>query len=137
MRNHYIAFDSDGIVRGVGKSRKEAKENGKDLRIEYCDEAAYQYFKDEGYLEADCLSPEFDARLQADLYYLSLPRLTVGQLKRFLKNFADDLEIFTWDRDTNAFKGCYQVCRNGRTIQLCVEPFGRKFIVDSMKAREA
>lgn len=129
MKRYYGIIDEDGFLSETGTNRRElekaAKENEDVVNIT---EGVYQYareIRNEEPLHIDELWDEYDSRINEDVFYLNLPHVTVGQLKRFIANLPDDAGICIWDTDTRALKECVGLCINGSSVQIETDTWGR------------
>lgn len=79
-------------------------------------------------LYIDELSDEYDPRIGEDAFFLNLPHVTVGQLKRFIADLPDDTEISVWDTDSRSSKECVGFFMNGPFLTLETETWGRTWL---------
>lgn len=135
MKRYYGIIDEDGFLSETGTNRKElekeAREWGDGCDVVNITEAVYQYARekrDDEPLYIEELTDEYDSRINEDVFYLNLPHVTVGQLKRFIADLSDDTEISVWDTDSRSSKECVGFFMNGPFLTLETETWGRTWL---------
>ena len=132
MKRYYGIIDEDGFLTETGTNCKELERAAKEkVDVVNISEAVYQYareVRDEEPLHIEELTDEYDYRIGKDAMFLNLHHVTVGQLKRFIANLPDNAEIAVWDTDTRSFKVCVNLSRNGSSVQLETETWGRSWL---------